>query len=81
MGALLDQPPVFQHYDLAGNGGGGKAMGDEDGGLVTAQGIKLAEDLLLGNGVQRGGGLIQNKDVRIAVKGARHRQLLPLTAG
>ena len=56
-------------------------MGDEDGGLVGAETVELVEDLLLGDGIQGGGGLVQDQDVGVAVEGAGDGQLLPLTDG
>ena len=52
----------------------------ENGGLIAAQLVEAAEDILLGDGVKRRCGLIQDQNVGIAVKGTRDRQLLSLTA-
>ena len=67
---LLDQSAILQHRNLGGHGGTGKAVGDEDGGLFRSQTVKLVEDLLLGHRIQRGGRLVQDEHVGVAVEGA-----------
>ena len=70
MGADLGDLALLEDDDLVGGGGAGEAVADEDGGLVLAQPVELAEDLLLGNGVQGGGRLVQDQDVRVRIEGA-----------
>ena len=50
--AFLNELAVLQDRDLGGHGGGGEAVGNEDGGLVGAEAVELVEDLLLGHGVE-----------------------------
>lgn len=56
-------------------------MGDDERDPVRAVGIQLGEDLLLGLGVDRGGGLVQDPDAGAAEVDPAEREPLPLTAG
>ena len=77
----LNNLPVLQNHDHIGGCGTGQTVGNEDGGLVLAQAVELVIDLLLCQGVKRGGGLVKNEDLGIGVEGTGNGKLLPLTAG
>ena len=79
--ALLNDLAVLQNQNLVCHGCAGKAVGYKNRGLTAAQLVKLIKDLLLGDGIQGSGGLVQNKDLGICVKCTRHGQFLPLTDG
>ncbi len=59
MGALLDQAAVVEHQDLVGGQHGRQPMRDGDGGPPGERWLEGGLDELLGDGVQVGGGLVQ----------------------
>ena len=56
-------------------------MGDEERHFAGGEVGKALEDFVFGAGVQRGGGLIQDEELRVAQIGAGQGDLLPLAAG
>ena len=56
-------------------------MGDEQGGLAPGHPAVLPVDVLLGDGVQGGGGLVQHQDGPVLVQGPGQHQPLGLAAG
>src|SRR5688500_2900100 len=51
VGALLDDAPVLDDDDAVGHLYGGKAVGDEEGGLGCGEVVKAHIDVVLGLGV------------------------------
>ena len=83
MGAAFHDRALFQHMDPVGVHDGGQAVCDEDGDLLPCGG-DLADggaDLLLGDGVEGGGGLVEQKDPGLPEQGPRDGESLPLAAG
>ena len=56
-------------------------MGDEQGGLAPGHPAVLSINVLLGDGVQGGGGLVQHQDGPVLVQGPGQHQPLGLAAG
>ncbi len=56
-------------------------MRDEDGGPLGGELLQPREQLVLGLRIERGGGLVEHQDLRVAHEGARQGDLLPLAAG
>ena len=54
---------LLQYQNFGGNGGAGKPVGYENGGLVLAQMFKLIEDFLFCQRIQACCGFIQNQHV------------------
>ena len=52
----------------AAGGGTGKAVENEYCRFILPQTVKLSKHLLLGNGIQRGGGLIQDDDLGTVIQ-------------
>ena len=65
VGALLLDAAVVDDDDEAGGADGGQPVGDDQGGAAPGQLVKGGLDALLGDGVQGGGGLVQDEDGRI----------------
>src|SRR5699024_1278800 len=61
--------------------GGGKAVGDVEGGAALGQLAVAQVQLVLGDGVQGGGGLVQDDDGPVFVQGPGQHQPLELAAG
>ena len=71
---------VFVHHDdPVGRADGGQPVGDDQGGAAAGQLVKGGLNPGLGDGVQGGGGLVQNQDGRIFQEdpGNGHPLLLP----
>ena len=56
-------------------------MGDQYRRLAFAQLLEAAEHLVLGAGVEGGGGLVEDQHLGLAHVGAGDRYLLPFAAG
>ena len=56
-------------------------MRNVNGGLVADHVIELFVDLRLGDGVERGGRLVENEEGRVLIERAGDGDLLPLAAG
>ena len=81
MGALLDQPSVFQKHDPVAEAGAGKTVRNEDGGSVF-HGFPIPQiKLVFRDRIQRGGGLVQNDERRFLIQCPGKKQLLFLPAG
>lgn len=58
----LDDPAIPQDQDLVGVADGGQAVGNRDGGLLTAHLVDAGGDHLLSVRIDAGGRLIQDQD-------------------
>ena len=65
MGPLLLNAVAVNDENTAGRADGGQAVGDDEGGAALCQLVKGGLDAGLGDRVQGGGGLVQNKNGRI----------------
>ena len=81
MGALLDDGTLMENGDLVAEFAGGEAVADVDGGLVAGDVVELRVDLGFCDGVQCGGGLIQDNERCILVQCPGNGDLLRLAAG
>ena len=80
MRAALDHASAIEHDDLIGHAHGGESVRDHDRDLILGELAEPVEDLHLGLGVHRCGGLVEHEDVGVAAhERARERDLLPLT--
>ncbi len=78
VGAGLAQPPVVQHEDAVGVLHGGEAVGDDDRGAARQEPGEGVPDQELGFGVDAGGRLVQDQDLRIVGEGAGEGEQLLL---
>src|SRR5262245_49100069 len=83
MAALLHDAPALEHVDAVGVHHGREPVGDQDGQQVAAlrDVPDRAGDLLLGEGVQGGGRLVEDQQVRAAQQRTRDREPLLLPPG
>src|SRR4029077_11022507 len=81
VGADVLHLAVGEDHDAVGHAHAGEAVRDENRGLAVRELLEALEDLVLGAGVQRGGGLVENEDLRVAHVGAGDGDLLPFAAG
>ena len=81
MGSLLDDASRMEHRNPVAEFAGGQAVADVDGGFVLYNLVKLFVNLRLCDGVQSGGGLIQNDEGGILVKGPGDGDFLSLASG
>ena len=81
MGPLLLNAVAVNDENTAGRADGGQAVGDDEGGAALCQLVKGGLDAGLGDRVQGGGGLVQNKDGRIFQENAGNGHPLLLAAG
>ena len=65
MRALLDDPAVLEHDDLAGALDRGQAVGDDDRRAAGQQAPQARLDPRLGVDVDVGGGLVEHEDARV----------------
>src|SRR5664279_1199211 len=81
--AEFDDAPALQHVDAVGVEHGGKAVCDQAGDGIAAGGDVAygLRDLLLGERVERAGGLVEDQQLRPAQQGACDREALLLAAG
>src|SRR5688500_7471005 len=70
VGAQLAHLALVQHQDAVGAMDGGQAVGDDDRGAAGEQPLERRLDELLGLGVDRGGGLVEDQDARVEGQGA-----------
>ena len=61
----LDDAAVLDDEDLVGGEDGGEAVRDEDAAPGVDEGLDRILDRLLGNGVEGGGRLIEDKERRV----------------
>ncbi len=78
MVALLDDPAVAQDDDPVGVAHGREAVGDHDTGAPGHHYVEAGLDLLLGEGINAGGGLVEDEDRRVLQQHARQRDQLAL---
>ena len=64
---LLSDAALFQEQDAVAEPGGGQPVGDEQGGLAPGHPAVLPVDVLLGDGVQGGGVLVQQEDGSVLI--------------
>ena len=81
VGAGLGDEAVGNGDDPACGADGGQAMGDDQGGSAPGQGVEGLLDLRLGDGVQGGGGLVQDQDGGIFQENSCDGNSLLLAAG
>ena len=63
MAAALGDVAVLYHHDAIGIADGGKTVGDHEGGATLEQYLQRLLDQYFSVRVNRGGGLVQNKDL------------------
>ena len=60
MSSAFDDSAAFQHVDFIHHAGGRQSVRNDNDGLFFRQGKDQLIELVLREGIQRGGGLIQN---------------------
>jgi hypothetical protein len=80
MVSLFHQNAAFEDDDAVGHANGGESMGDEQSHFALGQFSKALKDLQFTFGIERGGGFIEDEQLRIAKIGAGESELLPFTA-
>mmetsp|Transcript_13545 Transcript_13545/g.33250 ORF Transcript_13545/g.33250 Transcript_13545/m.33250 type:complete len:228 (-) Transcript_13545:1143-1826(-) len=80
MAAALRHAPLGQHQDHIGVHDGGQAVRHNDRGHARPDGRQAGVDLLLRDGVERAGGLVQDQDGRLLQHRACKRDALFLAA-
>ena len=78
MRALLDDPAVLEHDDLAGALDRGEPVGDDDRGAAGEQPPQAGLDPALGVDVDVRGRLVEHEDARVGDQRARERDELAL---
>ena len=81
MGALLHYLAAIQHHDTVGMAHCTQAVGDDDDGAATADGLHVLLDDAFGLVIQGTGGLVEDQDARIGEQGAGDGDALALTTG
>ncbi len=76
--SLFGDPTLFQNHDAVRHAYGGEPVRDQQRHLAAGQFGETLEHFVLGAGVQRGGGLVENQKLSIAKVSARQRDFLPL---
>ena len=79
--AALDDLAGLHHQNGVGMHDRMQAMGDHDGGAVLAEMLDRLLHLLLGFGVERGSGFIEQDERRVPDQRAGDRDALALAAG
>ena len=80
-GLRLDDPSVIEFDDLVGGAGEPRRVGDEDARAAAHQAVQALQHLVLAVGVERGGGLVEDDDRRVAQQRAGDADALALAAG
>ena len=80
MAALLDDAPGGQHDDAVGPGGGGQAVGDDDGRAAPGQRAHGRGDPGLAAKVEVGGRLVEEEDGGVDEPGPGQGEQLALAA-
>jgi hypothetical protein len=70
---------LVEHYDLVAVFDGGEAVRHYECGALL-QGLQRVLDVAFSNGVQRGGGFVEDEDIWVADEAARDAQALLLAA-
>ena len=78
MGALLHDLAAIQHHDAVGMAYRTQAVGDDDDGAATADGLHVLLDDAFGLVIQGTGGLVEDQDARIGDQSTCDRNALPL---
>src|SRR5215470_10720308 len=81
MGALVDESALVEDEDRVGGQDGGQPVGDDQRGAAPQQVGQGGLDVVFGEAVQVGGGLVQNDDLRVAQDDPGDRQPLFFPAG
>ena len=81
MAAALDDVLALHDGDLVGVSHGGQPVGHDHGRAPDAQLLERGLDALLGHGVERGGRLVEDQDLRVFQKDAGDGDALLLPAG
>ena len=81
MTSFLDDLPLMEHGDFVAELAGGKTVRNIDGSPVASDVIELAVDFGFGNGIEGGGGFVENDEGRILIKSAGKSDLLGFAAG
>ena len=79
--AAFDDPALIEDQNLVGLHDRGEAMGDDQAGPPLGGKIELCLNRLLGLGVERRSGLVEDENGRVLEQGARDRDTLLFTAG
>ena len=66
VGAALDNAAVVEDGDAVGTDDGGEAVGDDHGGASTEEVVEGGLKEALALGVEGGGGLVEDEEVRVA---------------
>ncbi len=77
----LADPPLVEDEDLVHVLHGGEPVGDHDRGPAPQQHAQRVLDELLGLGVHRRGGLVEDQHPRVVGEGAGEREQLLLAHG
>ena len=78
MRTALGEHPVRDHENLRRGDGTREPVRDEDGQLIFRKLRKTVVDLLLGDGVEGSGRLIENEDVGVGIERTGNGEFLPL---
>ena len=77
--AELDEFALIEYRDLIAEAARGKTVADINGSFVTNDLVELGIDLCLGDGVEGGGGFIENDKGGVSVKRASECDFLRFT--
>ena len=80
MGALVDDPAAVDDHDAVGQAQRRAAVGDEDRRAALHDLAQRGVDLLLGRGVDRRGGVVEDEDARVGEEGPGQGDALALAA-
>ena len=78
MTALLDQAAEVEDQHPVAPDHGREAVGDDEGGAALEEALQRLLDGCLGEGVNRGSGLVQDEELGVADQGASKRDELAL---
>ena len=81
MRAALDDPAVLDEQDLVGMHQRAQPVRDDERHAVLGEALHRRADALLGAGVDRGGGIVEDQHRRPQHQAAGDRQALALAAG
>src|ERR1700730_16884548 len=78
---FLDDSTRLQHQDAVTGEHRGKPVRDDEGGAIGHQAFERSLDQRLAFGIERGRGLVKEKERRISKNRAGNRDALTLSAG
>ena len=81
VGAVVGHPPVVEEHDPVGEVERGDAVGDDQRRASVEHLAQAGEDALLGGGVDRAGGVVEQQDPRVDQHRASQGDALTLAAG